>query len=113
MYAFQKRFARIGRSNRSQRTSSCVPWIRSPGLFRPCILEAQSVTLKLWRVWNLMSFSEHDLHKVGAALAFAARTEIMPRFGKLTSIEIRQKSSPIDLVPDGDEVSAGVIRAAM
>jgi fructose-1,6-bisphosphatase/inositol monophosphatase family enzyme len=60
-----------------------------------------------------MSFSEHDLHKVGAALAFAARTEIMPRFGKLTSIEIRQKSSPIDLVTDADEASEAVISAAL
>ena len=31
-----------------------------------------------------MPFSLNDVHTVGEVLAFAARTEIMPRFGKLT-----------------------------
>ena len=60
-----------------------------------------------------MSFSEQDLHKVGDALALAARTEIMPRFRKLTSAEIREKSSPIDLVTDADEAAEAVISATL
>ena len=60
-----------------------------------------------------MSFSEHDLHQVGDALALAARTEIMPRFRKLTSTQIRQKSSALDLVTDADEAAEAVIGAAL
>ncbi len=60
-----------------------------------------------------MSFSEHDLHQVGEALALAARTEIMPRFRKLTSTQIRQKSSALDLVTDADEAAETVIGAAL
>lgn len=60
-----------------------------------------------------MQFSEHDLHQVGDALAAAARTEIMPRFRKLTSAQIRQKSSALDLVTDADEAAEAVIGAAL
>src|ERR1700692_1819727 len=60
-----------------------------------------------------MPFSEHDLHAVGHALALAARTEIMPRFRKLTSTQIRQKSSALDLVTDADEAAEPVIGAAL
>src|SRR5579862_1684656 len=67
----------------------------------------------LWRSGNPMSFSEHDLHQVGAALAVAARTEIMPRFGKLRANEIRQKSSAIDVVTDADEAAERAICEAL
>lgn len=60
-----------------------------------------------------MSFSVDDLYQVGDALALAARTEIMPRFGKLTSAQIRQKSSALDLVTDADEVAESVIGATL
>lgn len=60
-----------------------------------------------------MSFSEHDLHQVGAALALAARTEIMPRFGKLRTNQIRQKSSAIDVVTDADEAAERAISEAL
>jgi fructose-1,6-bisphosphatase/inositol monophosphatase family enzyme len=60
-----------------------------------------------------MSFSEHDLHQVGAALALAARTEIMPRFGKLRTNQIRQKSSAIDVVTDADEAAERAIGEAL
>jgi fructose-1,6-bisphosphatase/inositol monophosphatase family enzyme len=60
-----------------------------------------------------MPFSEHDLHEVGAALALAARTEIMPRFRKLTSTQIRQKTSALDLVTDADEAAEAVIGKAL
>lgn len=59
------------------------------------------------------SFSIKDLHQVGEALAIAARTEIMPRFGRLTSAQIRQKSSPLDLVTDADEAAEATISAAL
>ncbi len=60
-----------------------------------------------------MRFSEHDLHQVGDALARAARTEIMPRFRELTSAQIRQKSSALDVVTDADEAAEAVISAAL
>ena len=60
-----------------------------------------------------MQFSDHDLHQVGDALALAARAEIMPRFRKLTSTQIRQKSSALDLVTDADEAAEAVIGAAL
>ncbi len=60
-----------------------------------------------------MSFSEHDLHQVGAVLALAARTEIMPRFGKLRTNQIRQKSSAIDVVTDADEAAERAISEAL
>lgn len=60
-----------------------------------------------------MQFSEQDLHQVGDVLAAAARTEIMPRFRKLTSVQVRQKSSALDLVTDADEAAEAVIGAAL
>ncbi len=60
-----------------------------------------------------MEFSERDLHHVGNVLAAAARTEIMPRFRKLTSSQIRQKSSALDLVTDADEAAEALISAAL
>lgn len=58
-------------------------------------------------------FSENDLHQMGAALAHAARVEIMPRFGKLRRNEIRQKSSALDVVTDADEASERAIRKTL
>ncbi len=60
-----------------------------------------------------MPFTEGSLHQVGEILALAARTEIMPRFGKLTSGQIRQKSSALDLVTDADEAAEAVISAEL
>jgi fructose-1,6-bisphosphatase/inositol monophosphatase family enzyme len=60
-----------------------------------------------------MSFSEHELHQVGAALAFAACTEIMPRFGKLKTNQIRQKTSALDVVSDADEAAESAISGAL
>lgn len=60
-----------------------------------------------------VSFSIDDLHQVGKALASAARNEIMPRFGKLTASQIRQKSSALDLVTDADEAAEAAISAAL
>ena len=52
-----------------------------------------------------MAFSSADIHGVGDILAFAARTEIMPRFRKLTPAQIRRKSSAFDLVTEADEAA--------
>ncbi len=60
-----------------------------------------------------MAFSSADIHGVGEILAFAARTEIMPRFRKLAPSEIRRKSSAFDLVTDADEAAEAVITAAL
>ena len=60
-----------------------------------------------------MPFSSSEIHRVGDILAFAARTEIMPRFGKLAPDQIRQKSSTFDLVTEADEAAEAVITAAL
>ena len=56
-----------------------------------------------------MPFSSEDIHRVGEILAFAADTEIMPRFRRLTATQIREKSSQFDLVTDADEKAEAVI----
>jgi len=60
-----------------------------------------------------MPFSFNDIHTVGEVLAFAARTEIMPRFGKLTPAQVRRKSSTFDLVTEADEAAEVAITAAL
>jgi len=60
-----------------------------------------------------MAFSSADIHGVGEILAFAARTEIMPRFRKLTAAQIRRKSSAFDLVTEADEAAETAITAAL
>jgi fructose-1,6-bisphosphatase/inositol monophosphatase family enzyme len=54
-----------------------------------------------------------DLHQVGEILAGAARAEIMPRFRKLTTAEVRQKSSAFDVVTDADEAAEAMISAEL
>ena len=60
-----------------------------------------------------MPFSLNDIHTVGEILAFAARTEIMPIFGKLTPAQVRRKSSTFDLVTEADEAAEVAITAAL
>jgi fructose-1,6-bisphosphatase/inositol monophosphatase family enzyme len=60
-----------------------------------------------------MPFSFNDIHTVGKVLAFAARTEIMPRFGKLTPAQVRRKSSTFDLVTEADEAAEVAITTAL
>src|SRR5260221_15994 len=60
-----------------------------------------------------MPFSPADIHRAGEILAFAARTEIMPRFRKLAPAQIRQKSSTFDLVTEADEAAEAVIETAL
>ncbi len=60
-----------------------------------------------------MAFLPADIHRVGEILAFAARSEIMPRFGKLAPAQIRRKSSAFDLVTEADEAAEAVIATAL
>jgi fructose-1,6-bisphosphatase/inositol monophosphatase family enzyme len=60
-----------------------------------------------------MALSLDDLGRVGSILAAAARSEIMPRFGKLSASEIRRKSSAFDLVTEADEAAEAAITAAL
>jgi fructose-1,6-bisphosphatase/inositol monophosphatase family enzyme len=60
-----------------------------------------------------MAFLPADIHRVGEILAFAARTEIMPRFGKLAPAQIRRKSSAFDLVTEADEAAEAMIKTAL
>jgi fructose-1,6-bisphosphatase/inositol monophosphatase family enzyme len=62
---------------------------------------------------NYLPFSLKDIHSVGEALAFAARTEIMPRFRKLTPAQVRRKSSTFDLVTEADEAAEAAITSAL
>jgi fructose-1,6-bisphosphatase/inositol monophosphatase family enzyme len=60
-----------------------------------------------------MPFSAEDIRRVGEILAAAARTEIMPRFRKLTAGQIRRKSSAFDLVTEADDAAEAAISAAL
>ena len=60
-----------------------------------------------------MPFSLNDIHSVGEILAFAARTEIMPRFRQLTPAQVRRKSSTFDLVTEADDAAEVAITAAL
>jgi len=62
---------------------------------------------------KVQPFSVRDLRQVGAVLALAARAEIMPRFGKLRTNQIRQKSSALDVVSDADEAAERAISEAL
>ncbi|WP_091137101.1 inositol monophosphatase family protein [Microvirga guangxiensis] len=60
-----------------------------------------------------MLFSTDDAEAVNQLLREAARFEIMPRFRNLSTHEVRQKSSPMDLVTDADEAAERVIAAGL
>src|SRR5438874_10657527 len=64
-----------------------------------------------------MPFSPMDIHRsihrVGDILAAAARSEIMPRFRKLTAAQIRRKSSAFDLVTEADDAAEAAIATAL
>lgn len=54
-----------------------------------------------------------DALRVGEILAQAARAEIMPRFGALTTGQVREKSSRFDVVTDADEAAERAISVAL
>src|SRR5258706_5171980 len=71
------------------------------------------MTAAIWPRGEHMAFSVTDIQTVGEILAFAARTEIMPRFGRLAPGQIRRKSSVFDLVTEADEAAEGVIEKSL
>ena len=54
-----------------------------------------------------------DIEAIAAVLRQAAKTEVVPRFRKLSADAIRSKSEPSDLVTEGDEASERFIRAEL
>ena len=44
-----------------------------------------------------MRFSSDDLHHIGAILARAGQSEIMPLFRRLTAAQVRHKTSAFDV----------------
>jgi fructose-1,6-bisphosphatase/inositol monophosphatase family enzyme len=56
-----------------------------------------------------MLLTKPDLHKIGAILAAAARSEILPLFRRLESSQIRQKTSAFDVVTHADEAAEAAI----
>jgi fructose-1,6-bisphosphatase/inositol monophosphatase family enzyme len=56
-----------------------------------------------------MPFTRRDLTELAQLLRAAARTEILPRFRRLTAADIRAKSGPLDLVTAADEAAEALI----
>lgn len=56
-----------------------------------------------------MQFSNDDLHHTGAILAQAAASEIMPLFRRLSTAQIRQKTSAFDVVTQADYAAEALI----
>lgn len=52
-----------------------------------------------------MLFGTHELAALVEILRLAGRTEIMPRFRRLGSSAVRQKTGPLDLVTEADEAA--------
>jgi fructose-1,6-bisphosphatase/inositol monophosphatase family enzyme len=52
-----------------------------------------------------MTFSAADLATLAELLRAVGRTEIMPRFRKLSGGAVRQKTGPLDLVTEADEAA--------
>ncbi|MES2613731.1 MAG: inositol monophosphatase [Pseudomonadota bacterium] len=60
-----------------------------------------------------MNFPATELAFLGRVLAEAARTEIMPRFARLSAVDRRQKTSAFDIVTDADEAAEAAILSAL
>lgn len=58
-------------------------------------------------------FDESRIDDLAALLAEAAKAEIMPRFRRLEAQDIRQKSSPADLVTEADVLAERMITARL
>ena len=57
--------------------------------------------------------TRRELAEVAQLLRAAARAEILPRFRKLATHEIRTKSGPLDLVTDADERAEALLAAGL
>lgn len=60
-----------------------------------------------------MTFSRDNALTVAETLRNAAQREILPRFRNLSSGEVRQKTSRLDLVTDADEAAERMIEAEL
>lgn len=60
-----------------------------------------------------MTFPTSELAFLGAVLADAARTQIMPRFARLSGVDRRQKTSAFDIVTEADEAAEAAILSAL
>jgi fructose-1,6-bisphosphatase/inositol monophosphatase family enzyme len=60
-----------------------------------------------------MPFNTDDLTALAATLRKAARTEILPRFRRMSPGAVREKSGPFDLVTDADEAAEAHITSAL
>ncbi len=60
-----------------------------------------------------MRFSAAEASAVAGLLRSAAQAEILPRFRRLTSGDIRTKSGPLDLVTEADEAAERMLTAAL
>jgi fructose-1,6-bisphosphatase/inositol monophosphatase family enzyme len=60
-----------------------------------------------------MRFTINDVRQVGEILSRVARTEIMPRFGKLVAGAVREKSSRFDVVTDADDAAERAMSTAL
>ncbi len=60
-----------------------------------------------------MTLTRTDALRVAAILREAAAAEIMPRWRRLATGQVRAKTGPLDLVTDADEAAEKVIEAAL
>lgn len=54
-----------------------------------------------------------DVTKLADILREAAKAEILPRFRRLGSGDVREKSEPVDLVTEADEAAERLIKSAV
>jgi len=62
---------------------------------------------------SMRLFNRADADGLADILREAARAEIMPRFRRLASGDIREKEGPLDLVTEADEAAERMITAAL
>jgi fructose-1,6-bisphosphatase/inositol monophosphatase family enzyme len=60
-----------------------------------------------------MGFCRTDLDRLCNLVRDAAASEIAPRFRAMAAAEVREKTSPLDLVTDADERAEAALRAAV
>jgi fructose-1,6-bisphosphatase/inositol monophosphatase family enzyme len=58
-------------------------------------------------------FTAADLERLASALLQAGAEEIMPRFGSVTTLQARRKSSAFDIVTEADEAAERAITATL
>jgi fructose-1,6-bisphosphatase/inositol monophosphatase family enzyme len=88
--------------------------ISIPGIENHNIVRQRAAMGSAWRVPQCaMTFPIDAIRTVAEALRDAARQEVLPRFRRLGAGEVREKSSPLDLVTDADVAAEARIGAAL